>query len=138
VWVGLVYILTFAIAQLLVGRLSDLFGRRYFFISGTVLSIIGCIISAVATSIPMLIGGTALLGLAASAQLSYMFVIGKLVPFKYRFMCLSLFSTSAMPFVTFGPAISYAFVQHTKSTWRSVYYLFIGINVLALICWVLL
>jgi MFS family permease len=71
VWVGLVYILTFAIAQLLVGRLSDLFGRRYFFISGTVLSLIGCIVSAVATSIPMLIGGTALLGLAASAQLTY-------------------------------------------------------------------
>ncbi|KAN0099069.1 MFS general substrate transporter [Hyaloscypha variabilis] len=137
IWVGLIYILTWGPAQLLVGRLSDLFGRRYFFIGGTVLGLIGCIVSARASSIPMLIGGTALLGLAASAQLSYMFVIGELVPFKYRFMCLSFFSTCAIPFVSFGPAISYAFVQHTKSSWRSIYYLFIGVNVLCLICWVL-
>jgi MFS family permease len=130
--------LTFAIGQLLVGRLSDLFGRRWFFISGTALSLLGCIISAVATSIPMLIGGTSLLGFAASAQLAYAFVVGELVPFKYRFMAMAFFSGNAVPFVTFGPAISYAFVQHTKSTWRSCYYLFIGVNVLALIFWVLL
>jgi len=34
VWVGLVYTLTSAIGQALVGRLSDLFGRRWFFIVG--------------------------------------------------------------------------------------------------------
>jgi MFS family permease len=130
--------LTFALGQLLVGRLSDLFGRRWFFISGTAVSLLGCIISAVATSIPMLIGATSLLGFAAAAQLGYVFVIGELVPFKYRFFINAFCSGCAVPFATFGPAISYAFVQHTKATWRSCYYLFIGVNVLALIFWVLL
>src|ERR1700684_1140684 len=36
VWIALVYILTLAIGQVLVGRLSDLFGRRWFFILGSV------------------------------------------------------------------------------------------------------
>jgi MFS family permease len=128
----------FSLGQLLIGRLSDLFGRRWFFISGTALSLIGCIISARATSIPMLIGATTILGFAAAAQLAYSFVVTELVPFKYRFYIFSFCSSCAVPFTTFGPAISYAFVQHTKATWRSCYYLFIGINFLALIFWVLL
>jgi MFS family permease len=53
-WVSLVYNLTLAIGLLLVGRLSDLFGRRWFFIGGTILSLIGNIISATAQSIPAL------------------------------------------------------------------------------------
>jgi MFS family permease len=56
VWVALVYTLTLAIGQVLVRWLSDLFGRRWFFISGSALALLGYIISAVATSIPMSIG----------------------------------------------------------------------------------
>jgi MFS family permease len=76
VWIALCYILTLAIGQVLVGRLSDIFGRRWFCISGSVLALLGCIISAVATNIPMLIGGTVLVGLASVSQLSYVFVLG--------------------------------------------------------------
>jgi MFS family permease len=57
VWIALCYILTLAIGQVLVGRVSDLFGRRWFFVGGSAMALLGCIISAVATSVPMLIGG---------------------------------------------------------------------------------
>jgi MFS family permease len=137
-WVGLVYVLTLAVGQLLVGRLSDLFGRRWFFISGSVLSLVGCIVSAVATSIPMLIGGTTLIGFAAASQLSYPFVVGELVPFKYRFLSMGFVYCWGWPLDGFGPAVSYAFVQHSKHTWRSIYYLFIGVNFLAVVFWFLL
>jgi len=86
----------------------------------------------------MLIGGTCLLGFAAAAQLSYPFVVGELVPFKHRFITMAFFSSWAVPFTGFGPAMSYAFIQHSKATWRSCYYLFIGVNFLALVFWVLL
>lgn len=135
VWVALVYTLTLAIGQVLVGRLSDLFGRRWFFIVGSALALLGCIISAVATNIPMLIGGTTLIGFAAASQLSYTFVIGELIPFKYRFISLAFLYVWAVPFSGFGPAISYAFVQHTKHTWRSCYYLMITINAVSVLCW---
>jgi MFS family permease len=39
-WVALAYTLPVAIGLLLVGRLSDLFGRRWFFILGSVLALI--------------------------------------------------------------------------------------------------
>jgi MFS family permease len=132
VWIALCYILTLAIGQVL-GRLSDLFGRRWFFISGSALAL-GCIISAVATNIPMLIGGAVLVGLASDSQLSYVFVLGELILFKHRFLVMSYLFAWAVPFSGFGPALAYIFVQHTKHTWRSCYYLMIVVNTSAVIC----
>jgi MFS family permease len=56
VWVSLVYNVTLSVCLVLVGRLSDIFGRRYFFIGGQVIGVIGCIVCAKASSVPMLIG----------------------------------------------------------------------------------
>lgn len=95
------------------------------------MSLVGCIISAVATTIPVLIRATTLVGLSAAAQLSYPFVLGEIVPMKWRFYTMSFVYTWCLPFSGFGPAMSYAFVQHSKHTWRSCYYLFIGINAAA-------
>merc|ERR1711881_499123 len=61
-WVSLIYPVTMAVGLLLVGRLSDLFGRRWF-----------------------VIGGMVLLGLASSGQQSFAFITGEIVPMKYRF-----------------------------------------------------
>jgi MFS family permease len=69
--------------------MSDLFGRRWFFIGGSILALIGCILGAVAKNIPTLIGSTVLIGFASASQLSYTFVLGELVPFKYRFRSLA-------------------------------------------------
>lgn len=138
VWIALCYILTLAIGQVLVGRVSDLFGRRWFFVGGSAMALLGCIISAVATSVPMLIGGTVLVGLSSASQLSYVFVLGELIPYKHRFLIMSFLFSWAVPFSGFGPAYAYIFVQHTKHTWRSCYYLMIVVDGLALICWALL
>ncbi|KAF2814751.1 MFS general substrate transporter [Mytilinidion resinicola] len=137
VWVALVYTMTLAIGQALVGRLSDIFGRRWFFIGGSFLALIGCIISAVAHNVPALVGGTALIGFVAASQLSYTFVLGELVPFKFRFMSLGFVYIWAIPFSGFGPALSYALVQHPGPGWRSCYYPMIVINAAATPCWFL-
>jgi MFS family permease len=63
-----------AIGYTVIGRLSDLCGRRYFFIGGNTLGLVGAIVSSRATSIPNLIGANVLLGLAASVQTSIPFV----------------------------------------------------------------
>ncbi len=134
-WIALVYTLTLAIGQVLVGRLSDLFGRRWFFIFGSALALFGCIISAVATTVPVLIGGSTLVGFAAATQLSYTFVVGEIIPFKHRFLSKVYISLWVTAVVGFGPAIAYAFVQHTQHTWRSCYYLMIAINGASTLCW---
>jgi MFS family permease len=56
VWVSLVYNVTLSVGLVLVGRLSDIFGRRYFFVGGQIIGVLGCIVCAKATSVPMLIG----------------------------------------------------------------------------------
>jgi len=44
------------------GRLSDLFGRRYFFLAGAIILIIGSIVSATGQSINQMIAGGAIFG----------------------------------------------------------------------------
>lgn len=55
IWVAIAWTTGFAVGLALVGRLSDIFGRRWFFIGSSVLAIIGNIIGASAQSINMLI-----------------------------------------------------------------------------------
>jgi MFS family permease len=85
IWVALVYSIGQGIGLALIGRLSDLFGRRYFLIFASALGLIGCIICATARSVPVLIGGEALVGLSAAGGASYTSVLSEMVPVKHRF-----------------------------------------------------
>lgn len=126
-----------ACGYIIVGRLSDLCGRRYFFAGGNCLGLIGAIVCSRATSIPNLIGGNVLLGLAASVQTSIPFVMGELIPMKHRFIATGLLYFFAIPCAVFGPAISYGFVAHTAAGWRWVYYFLIITNACATTCWII-
>jgi len=75
VWIGLSYTLTLAVSFLLVGRLSDIFGRRWFFIVGNAFAVIGCIIAGTASNINSIIGGNVLNGAAGGVQISFGMVI---------------------------------------------------------------
>ena len=131
IWVALVYTLGLAIGLTLVGRLTDLFGRRWFFISGVCLGIVGAIVAGTAHTIPVLIGGETLLGLSASTGYSYAFVSGELVPVKYRFWMNAGIFLFSMPTAGFGAAISTAFILHTEAGWRWSYYLLIILHCIA-------
>jgi len=84
VWVALSYTLTSAVTLTIIGRVSDIFGRRWIFVGGAALGVLGAIICAVAQNVTMLIVGTTIMGIAAATQLSYFYVMGELVPMKYR------------------------------------------------------
>lgn len=51
-WLALVYTIGLAVGLTLVGRLSDIFGRRWFFISGTILGAIGAAVAGTAKTLP--------------------------------------------------------------------------------------
>lgn len=70
-WVALAYLLASSIAFPFVGRLTDIFGRRWFFIAGGALATVGSIVCATATSINALIAGEVILGLATAGQILY-------------------------------------------------------------------
>jgi MFS family permease len=133
VWVALIYTICLSIGLALVGRLSDLFGRRYFLIGGNVLGLVGCIVCCTAKTVPTLIGGETLVGLAASTGASYPFIMGELVPMKYRFATNAFVYLFQLPTSCFGPAMAYIFIINTKPGWRWCYYYLIIWNALALI-----
>lgn len=56
IWISLIYNAVLAVFLAPTGRLSDIFGRRYFFIAGGILGVVGSIVCATAKSIPALIG----------------------------------------------------------------------------------
>jgi hypothetical protein len=56
IWISLIYNCCLAIFLAIVGRLSDIFGRRYFLIGFAGISVVGCIVCATAKNIPVLIG----------------------------------------------------------------------------------
>jgi MFS family permease len=90
VWISLVYTVTSAVWFPIVGRLGDIFGRRYIMITGAVMAIIGSIICATAKSVLTLIGGNVFLGSASAFQLSFSYVLQELLPMKYRYLGVGL------------------------------------------------
>ena len=128
IWMALVYTLGLAIGLTLVGRVTDIFGRRWFFIGGTALGCIGAIVCSTAKTLPVLIGGQTLIGLSACTGYSYAFVMGELVPLKYRFLWNAGVFAFSLPTAGFGAAVSTAFILYTKQGWRWSYYLLIICN----------
>ncbi|KZL81080.1 trichothecene efflux pump [Colletotrichum incanum] len=68
-----------SIGFLLVGRLSDLYGRRYFIIGTSFLGVIGCILGRFGGSTNVLTAANVLNGVAAAAQMSFGFFVATLL-----------------------------------------------------------
>ncbi|EOO00141.1 putative trichothecene efflux pump protein [Phaeoacremonium minimum UCRPA7] len=126
-WVNIARTLALSFTYTILGRLSDLFGRRWFFIGGNCVALIGIIVCATAQNVNSLIIGSAIYGLGETVQLSFNVAIGELVPNKYRPMVLSFIFATNAPFATFGPIMARKLIQHSNLGWRWTYY----INIIA-------
>lgn len=97
-WVATVWTLGTAVGFLLVGRLSEIFGRKWMVMGTTLLGLIGNIVGSTATSVNALIGANLCNGLAAAGQLSFGIILGELVPNKYREPIITVVFLSSAPF----------------------------------------
>jgi MFS family permease len=137
IWVSLVYTVSLSVALVIVGRLTDIFGRRWFVISFTGLGVVGSIVCMTANNIPVLIGGNVLLGLSTACGMSFPFLLGELVPIRYRYAASAALYFLLLPGSGFAPMISQAMIHyHPGVGWRGLYYIQLGYEVLALILWV--
>lgn len=121
--VSTAFTLTAGVGLTLVGRLGDIFGRRYFLIGGQTLGFIGALICATAKNIPTVIGGTVLVGLAGAVQLTFTFVVSELVANKDRAKVDAYLFMSIIPLSSMGPAFARLLVSNTRLSWRWNYYL---------------
>ena len=97
-WVATVWTLGTAVGFLLVGRLSDIFGRKWMVLGTSILGLVGNIVGCTAQSVNALIGANLCNGLAAAGQLSFGIILGELVPNRMRGPIVTLVFLSSLPF----------------------------------------
>ncbi|KAF6810260.1 trichothecene efflux pump [Colletotrichum sojae] len=122
-WVATMWTMGTSIGFLLVGRLSDIYGRKWMVLGTSILGLVGCIIGSCAQTVETLIAANVCNGIAAAGQLSFGIVMGELVPNKWRGPIVTVVFLSSLPFAVFGPVIARSFFDNTVSKWRWSYYL---------------
>ncbi|KAK2043428.1 fungal trichothecene efflux pump [Colletotrichum somersetense] len=132
-WVNIARTLSLSFTYTILGRLSDLFGRRWFFIGGSIVALLGIIICAVAKNVETLIVGAAVYGLGETVQLSFNVAVGELVPNKHRPVVLSLIFLTNAPIPAIGPFIARKFVENPNLSWRWCFYINIIVVGLAIV-----
>ena len=130
-WITISWNLGGAIFVTVGGRLSDIFGRRWFFISGNILLIIGAIVSATGQSIDQMIAGGAIFGCGSGFLETSFGAVQEIVPNEYRMVTIGIFDASSI-IAQMMPLVSWVIIRNT-GTWRNCYYLMIGFQSLNLI-----
>lgn len=129
-WVTISWNLGGAIVVTIAGRISDLFGRRYFFLAGSSLLCIGSIVGCTAQSISQMIASGVIFGLGSGCLEMVFGAIQEIVPNRWRMVILGVLDCSGIISQS-TPLISWALVERT-GTWRSAYYYMLAIQCLAL------
>lgn len=112
------------------GRLSDIFGRRYFFIAGAIILIIGSIVSATGQSIDQMIAGGALFGCGSGFLEMAFGAVQEIVPSAYRHVTIGLFDAASIV-AQVMPLVSWVIIKETGN-WRICYYVMIAFQVVNL------
>lgn len=90
-WITVSWTLGASVIVSVGGRLSDIFGRRYFMLFGASISIIGTLVGANATSINMMIASGILFGIGSGFQEMCYAIIQEMLPNKYRILGVGRF-----------------------------------------------
>src|SRR6478609_9411713 len=136
-WVTTAYLITSTIVTPLYGKLSDIYGRKKFFVTAITIFILGSVLCAFATSMPMLAAFRAVQGLGAGGLFSMaLAIIGDIVPprerAKYQGYFLAVFGTSSV----LGPVVGGFFAGQATilgiTGWRWVFLVNVPIGIAAL------
>ncbi|KAH0848328.1 hypothetical protein FOPE_02209 [Fonsecaea pedrosoi] len=124
-WISTTWSLSNAILQSIAGRFTDIFGRRYFLIAGSVLGFVGTLVA----------GREMTQGVGASTQQIAYAAAFDIVPRKHRGTVLAAMNFAALPGSMFGAVIGFNIVK--TLTWRYTFYfgcLANGLSFLTLVC----
>lgn len=136
-WVFTIYMLTSSITTILVGKLSDLYGRKPFLLVGIGIFILGSFLSGTSNSIFQLITYRGIQGFGAGMIMSTSYsAIGDLFSPRERGRWTGLMSGVYGLASVFGPTLGGYMVDHTS--WHWIFWVFLPFGIIALaMIWVL-
>jgi len=131
-WVITIYMLTSTISTILVGKLSDIYGRKKFILSGIFIFLVGTFLIGLSTNIFQMIGFRALQGVGGGILMSItLTAIGDLYPVqeraKWTGMMMSVFGFSSV----IGPVLGGVLVDYID--WKWLFWIFLPLGVVAFV-----
>ena len=117
-WVGTAYIVTAAIGTPILGKLSDLFGRRNVFQVTLAIFIVGSLLCGLAQSMTQLIAFRAVQGLGGGAIQALAFaMLGDILPPRERGRYIGIFTLAFVGAALIGPLIGGFIIDHFSWPW---------------------
>jgi EmrB/QacA subfamily drug resistance transporter len=130
-WVFTTYMLASTVVVPLVGKLSDIYGRKIFLMSGMVLFLLASAGCGAAPNMATLIGFRALQGAGGGIVFSSVFAtIGDIFPPAERGKYMGLFTGTFTLASVLGPTVGGLLTDHAG--WRWVFYINIPVGAVAL------
>jgi EmrB/QacA subfamily drug resistance transporter len=132
IWVYSAYMIAMVIATPIFGKLSDMYGRKRFFLMGLVLFMVGSILCGTAQNMDQLIIYRAIQGIGGGALMPVVFtIIFDLFPAEKRGKMMGLFGAVFGVSSVFGPILGGAITDNLS--WRWIFYINVPIGILAVI-----
>lgn len=131
-WIITIYLLTMAVAFILVGKLSDIYGRKPFILAGIGLFTLGALLSGLSNDIFQLIAFRGITGFGAGIIMSTSFTaIGDLYLPRERARWTGLMSGIFGISSVLGPLMGGYIVDHLD--WHWVFWVFLPLGIVAFI-----
>ena len=129
-WVGTAYIVTAAIGTPLLGKLSDLLGRRNVFLATLGLFVVGSLLCGLAQSMGQLIAFRAVQGLGGGAIQALAFaILGDILPPRQRGKYIGYFTLAFVGAALLGPLIGGFIIDHY--TWPWIFFINVPLGAIA-------
>ena len=117
-WVGTAYIVTLAIATPLLGKLSDLYGRRHIFQLTMGIFLVGSFLCGASQSMNQLIAARALQGVGGGGIMALAFaILGDILPPRERGRYVGYFTLAFVGSALFGPLVGGFIIEHFSWPW---------------------
>ena len=121
-WVGTAYIVTSAIATPLLGKLSDLYGRRRIFLITLGIFLVGSVLCGASQSMGQLIAARAVQGIGGGGIQALAFaIIGDIIPARERGRYIGFFTLAFVGSALLGPLVGGFIIENY--TWPWIFYI---------------
>jgi EmrB/QacA subfamily drug resistance transporter len=121
-WVGTAYIVTSAISTPLLGKLSDLYGRRLIFQSTMAIFLVGSILCGASQSMGQLIAARAFQGMGGGGIQALAFaILGDILPPRERGRYMGYFTLAFVGSSILGPLIGGLIID--QASWPWIFYI---------------